>query len=297
MAIATVALAALAATLASTPVSPADTTFAVHRGMRLEVRNQSGSVAVKTWNRDVVEISSGPSDGAAFEVDGSGSVIRVRPSRGRWRDRGNGRRWEWDDSDDDVDMQVTAPPYLAVHIEGVEIDVTVEGLQSDISVETVEGAIDVVGGNGLIRLSSVDDRVSLRNSGGRIEVSSADGDLLLENIRGEITAEAVDGDVELRRIDSRDVRASSVDGSVTYEGSIHDDGRYHLSTHDGDVVLYVPAATNATVNVATYEGDFETTFPIVLRESRRRRFSFTLGTGRAEISLEAFDGDIYLRRN
>ena len=288
----TSAAAILALTLAQSP----DTTFSVSRGMRLELRNQQGEVVVSTWNRDAVRISSPRGEGRIFAIDRSGSVLRVRPESGRWSDRGDGRRYRWDDSDDDIDIRITAPAYLSISIRGTETDVSVDGIQADISVETVDGSISVTGGNGFIRLHSVEETITLRNAVGRIEVSSADGDIYLRNVTGEISAEAIDGDMELLDIDSHDVTATNVDGDITYRGTVYDDGRYRLSTHDGDVVLHVPESTNATVNVASYDGDFETSFPIVLKESYRRRFSFTLGTGHAEITLEAFDGDIYLRR-
>lgn len=285
-----------AAILALTLVQSPDTTFDVSRGMRLELRNQQGEVVVSTWDRDAVRISSPRGEGRIFSVDRSGSVLRVHPENGRWSDRGNGRRYEWDDDDDDIDIRITVPPYLGISIRGTETDVTVDGVQADISVETVEGSISVTGGNGLIRLHSVEEAITLRNATGSVEVTSADGDIYLSNVTGEVSVEAIDGDMELLDIDSRNVTATSVDGNITYRGAVYDDGRYRLSTHDGDVVLHVPESTNATVNVASYDGDFETSFPIVLKESYRRRFSFTLGTGRAEITLEAFDGDIYLRR-
>ena len=118
----------------------------------------------------------------------------------------------------------------------------------------------------------------------------------IRDVTGDITAESVDGNIELDGVDSRQVRAETVDGNVIFSGVIHDGGRYHLSTHDGDVTASIPAGTNATVMVANFSGDFETSFPIILRASRRHRFDFTLGDGSAQLELESFDGDVFLRR-
>jgi hypothetical protein len=49
--------------------------------------------------------------------------------------------------------------------------------------------------------------------------------------------------------------------------------------------------------VSTFSGDFESDFPVPLRETRKgRRFSFSLGSGSAQVSLESFQGTIRLVR-
>lgn len=280
------------------PAQQTDTTFAVRQGMRLDVRNQEGEIRVRTWGRDAVRVTAGRTGGAAFSVEQSGSIVRVRPERGGWRESrgGNQRRFEWDDSDPVVDFDITVPAYMALALRGVETDIIVDGVAAEVTAETVEGVVDVRGGAGILTLHSVEGTVRVDGARGRVDAASGDSDVIIRNVQGDITATSVDGDVLLTGIDSRAVTVSTVDGDVSYSGTIYDRGRYRLSTHDGNVTLTVPENTNATVTVTAYDGDFQTSFPIVLRESRQRRFSFTLGDGSAVVELESFDGDIYLRR-
>lgn len=280
------------------PAQQTDTTFAVRQGMRLDVRNQEGEIRVHTWSRDAVRVTAGRTGGGAFSVEQSGSIVRVRPERGGWRESRSGRqrRFEWDDSDPVVDFDITVPAYMALALRGVETDIVVEGVAAEITAETVEGVVDVRGGSGILTLHSADGMIRVDGAQGRIEASSGDGDVIVRNAQGDITAMSIDGDVLLSDIDSRTITGSTVDGDVSYSGTIYDRGRYRLSTHDGNVTLSVPENANATVTVTSYDGDFQTSFPIVLRESRQRRFSFTLGDGSALVELESFDGDIYLRR-
>jgi len=50
--------------------------------------------------------------------------------------------------------------------------------------------------------------------------------------------------------------------------------------------------------VATYDGEFETEFPIVLQRLQSgREFHFELGEGGARVRLQAFDGTIRLMRS
>ena len=98
-------------------------------------------------------------------------------------------------------------------------------------------------------------------------------------------------------VESGSVEASTVNGDVVYLGELRDDGRYNFSTHDGDLVLGMPEHANATVQVSTFSGDFESAFPVQLDRTRRgKRFNFTMGTGSALVNLESFDGTIHLRR-
>jgi DUF4097 and DUF4098 domain-containing protein YvlB len=288
-------VAGMAIALGALPA--ADTSFAVRPGMRLELENREGEIRVTTWGRDEVEITT-TSGTAWFDVDQSGSVLRVRPRPGGWRETDRGRRrYEWDEDQGAVVIEMRVPDYLDLDLRGLETDVSVSGTAAEISVRTVEGAIRVDGGRGFVSLNSVEETVELVGAEGRIEIGTAEGAVIVRDCRGEITVESIDGDVELTGIDAERVTATTVDGDVTYEGAIHDGGRYRLSTHDGDVTLQVPERASATVSVTSYDGDFQTEFPIVLRESRRRQFSFTLGEGSALVELQAFDGDIYLKRD
>jgi Toastrack DUF4097 len=280
--------------LSLTATSQADTLISVQRGMRLELRNPRGDVRVTAWDRDAVEISTGTSRGR-FSVDRSGTVLRIRTERGYWRQ--GPRRYEWKEDDDaPVHYAIKVPSYLHLALTGVESDFSVTGTSGDISVETVEGGIEVRGGNGRIYLRSVERAVRVTGSQGRIDVEAGEGDVFLYNVTGDVTAQTVDGNIELTDVNSQNVDVNTVDGNISFSGRIAPAGRYYLSTHDGNVTFTVPSDVNADVLVATFEGGFETAFPIVLRESQRKRLHFRLGSGGADIRLEAFDGDVYLRR-
>ena len=88
-----------------------------------------------------------------------------------------------------------------------------------------------------------------------------------------------------------------MNGDVGYDGPIRNGGRYTLSSHNGDVTLAMPESSSATVSVSTFNGEFESEFPVTLREARKgKRFSFTIGGGSAQVSLESFQGTVQLVR-
>ncbi|MGH7342915.1 MAG: DUF4097 family beta strand repeat-containing protein, partial [Candidatus Rokuibacteriota bacterium] len=101
----------------------------------------------------------------------------------------------------------------------------------------------------------------------------------------------------LRGINATSVDASTVDGDIVYDGTIRDDGRYSLATHDGDLAVTIPERTNATVDIQTFSGSIDASFPVQITEIRKdRRFSIIFGRGTARLELQSFDGDIRLVR-
>ncbi len=274
----TLALAALAA------LQQTDTTFAVRPGSRLEINNFGGEIAVRAWDRSEVRLHAQHSSRDRIEVSADGQVVTVKASNRRGPPQS-------------VDYDVTVPKGMALTLSGLYTDIKVTGVDAEISAETVQGEITVSGGSGYVSLKSVQGAVTLEGCRGRIEVSSVNEGVTVRACNGDINAETVNGDIELTGIESSAVDASTVNGDITYEGALRDAGRYRLSTHDGDVNVTIPARSNASVTVATLNGDFESCFPVQLTGvTPRHRFTITIGSGSAKVELESFNGDIKLRQ-
>jgi len=268
-----------------------DTVVPVEPGMRLEVDNREGSIRVTTWNRDAVEITTGNGGGRNIEVSRAGSVIRVnRDEYGRDRDSRRRRRDE-----DEIFMEIRVPAYLRLDLSGIETDISIEGVESDVRAVSVEGTVTLRGGSGTISLHSTEEDVVLEDASGRITVNATEGEIRLTRVQGEVRIESVDGDIFLTDVDCDRLDAATVDGDIVFDGVIRDGGRYRLETHDGDVTAMLDEDINASVTVSMYEGDLETSFPIMMQGGTRHRFQFSLGSGSAVLNLSTFDGDIFLR--
>jgi DUF4097 and DUF4098 domain-containing protein YvlB len=269
---------------ASTMTAHTDTTFSVPTGSRLSVNNFGGVIAVRPWGKNAVRIEAEHSERARISVDRQGTSFEVTASTRR----GIPAR---------IDYKITAPAWMALNLEGVYTDVSVEGWKSDILAETVKGEVNVQGGEGLIKLSSVEGEVTLTGGRGRIELTAVNEGVNVSDVAGDLTVDAVNGDVLLARIKSKLLEASTVNGDVHFSGPIDDAGRYRFSSHNGDIEIIIADRTNATIAVSTFSGGIESDFPIQIQDSRKgHRMSFTLGTGKASIDLETFEGTINLRR-
>jgi len=260
-----------------------DTTIPVRAGARLEVSNFGGEIAVKTWSKSAVRVQASHSGRDRISIDATDQYVRVK-SEGR---RGPSQM---------VDYDITVPASMALTLSGVYTDISVDGSQGEVAAETVEGAVKVSGGAGNVSLKSVQGEVTLENARGRIALNSVNEAITATAISGDLSVETVNGDITLTQIESASTDATTVNGDITYDGTIKDGGRYRFSTHDGDLRVSVPEKAGVSVSVSTFNGDFSSCFPVQLQRKTRHRFDFTIGSGSARIELESFNGDIRLCR-
>jgi len=262
-----------------------DTTVPVPAGARLSLANHAGMIRVTAWDRTEMRVRAEHGSRDVIEIDVRGAVVRVKAER----------RYGMPAF---VEYDITVPRGMSVDLSGIEAEITVEGVGGDISATSVEGNITVRGAGGAVKINSVDGDLVVEGGRGRVTAQGVDGAIQITGARADLTVETVDGDVTLENIESANVDVGTVDGTITYAGTIQDGGRYRMTSHDGDVILLVPAGLNATISVATFEGSFEAdpAFRVELTSARPgRRFSFTLGTGSARMELETFEGEIRLR--
>lgn len=259
-----------------------DTTFDVNPKAMLRLRNHAGEAIIRTWDRNQVRVEASYSSDDRVKIYVSSSAVEVKSETRHGHP-------------DVVDYTVTIPRTMAIDLWGFETDISVDGVQNGVRAETMSGDIEIRDAAGVLSVRSVEGDISLFRTRGTIEANGVDGGVSVVDFEGELRAESIDGDIVLDGIRSGDVRVKTVDGDVSYQGEIRDDGRYYLTTHDGDVDLAVPENANASVSVATFEGEFEADFPVQLESAEgRRKFSFVIGAGGAQIELHSFDGNIRL---
>lgn len=259
-----------------------DTTITVKTGTRLTMTNFGGTIDVSAWDKNSVRVEAEHSSrvGIVIETDEGALVVR---STGRWGGMSV------------IDYKLTVPAWMAVELGGVNTDILVSGTRADVKAETVSGDVSVTGGKGYIELSSFQGDVQLSGGSGKASLSAVNNGVSVDSFSGELSVETVNGDVVVTRVDAVTIDAGTVNGSVEFQGKLRADGRYRLATHNGDIVFEPQGALNAVVTVATFNGDFESSFPVTIKETRRgKRFTFTVGTGGASVELETFEGTIRL---
>lgn len=267
----------LAATLGLGP-QVVETALELQPEDRVVVENVTGELSVVGWERDRLEVGG---ENAELLLERSGSRVRVTTA-GRPRS---------------VEAILRVPTWAEVEVRSPDLDVSVRGLRGALEVRNVRGDVLVTDAGGRLEIHSVQGNIEIAGAEEGVYVSSQSGDVRLSRVRGTVDAHSGDGDLTLEDVAAQSVRAETLDGDVTFVGSVLEGGRYDFSVHDGDVTLVLPEATSARVSVSTFDGEFEPEVPVVIERFRGgREFEFVLGSGSADVRIEVFDGEIRLRR-
>lgn len=275
-------LLATFAALALVAIQGSDTVVTVQRGDRLEAENHTGNITVRTWTRSAVML----------RVSGGGGSVSLE------RDDGEvSVSLDWDHGDPGrVDYELTVPAWMPLELSGINTDIAITGTAAEVSAETVSGSITLDGGTGNISLNSVEGSITVTGARGHMSLESVNDGIVVRNSSGPVSAESVNGSISLIAVDSRDVASETINGGITFGGPIQAGGNYHFTTHNGDVTIGVQDGANATVSVSTFQGELTADFPVSIRSSHEKEFSFTLGSGGAQIDVESFQGTIRLVR-
>lgn len=264
-----------------------DTTFAFSKTGTVDLGLVSGEITVTGWNRPEIKI-------AAYSKRGS---IETQLSSSRVALNIRGRR----NSDDDTRYELMVPVGARVTANSVSGDITVKATSGETEIGTVSGDVKLVDAADRITISTVSGDVHASKLRGRTRVEGVSSSLILEDVAGDVNAKAVSGDIALRGVKSSSVRAETVSGEITYEGSVNSNGTYEFNAHSGDVRLDIPAETSATLSLQTWSGEINSRFPMTMQTEdkgrRSKRMTFTIGNGGARISAETFSGDITIERS
>jgi len=271
-----------------------DTIVDANGATRFSLESFRGEVVVRSWDRDAVQIKADHPSTRYIEIDHRGSTIHV--------DVGTERGMGFSGS---VDFEITVPRSMDLSIEGMAVEVNIEGAGGEVEVNTVHGNITLVGGRGSISLESVNGVVTVDGADGDMDVTGVSGGVTIKNSSGDIYVEGVGGSVTLQGVTSRDIEAGTVGGSLRFEGSILDGGVYTFGTHGGQIWLYLPENMNARLEAITLAGDIEIDYPGAPTEPsrgqgipglREKELTFEVGNGSARIDVETFGGSVHILR-
>lgn len=139
------------------------------------------------------------------------------------------------------------------------------------------------------------------------------GDVKVENVEGEITVKHTNGSVMLKNI-SGSVVASTTNGDMTVDfNKVTANKAMSISSFNGDVDVTLPAGTKFDLKMKSDRGDIYSDFklesqakPSQQEKGERRNGKYTirfdksiyakLNGGGEELTLNTFNGDIYIRK-
>jgi DUF4097 and DUF4098 domain-containing protein YvlB len=254
----------------------------------------SGRMHVTAWERAEVKVVASIEEGDGrlrFNASRSKVSLDIESGDGRRRRGNNGG---------DARYEVTVPRGSRLVLEAVSGDIVAAGVGGEVEANSVSGDVTVSDATSEVDVESVSGSVRASAITGTLRAHSVSGNVSVENAAGNVEAETVSGRILLDGIKSRSVRTESVNGNMTYTGSVDPSGRYTFEAHSGTIRLNLPDNVGAVFSVETFSGDIDSDFPVTMQpgqgRNREGRFEFTVGDGKARISAETFSGKIIINR-
>ncbi|AHG91914.1 hypothetical protein J421_4377 [Gemmatirosa kalamazoonensis] len=265
-----------------------DTTVTVGSGASVDLGLINGDVIVTASSGSAVRVKA-YSDVIPLRFEHIGNTVRVLTENGRYR-RGGDQR-----------MEVVVPTGTRVSASSISGSVSVRGAHAEVEASSTSGDVTVEDAVRRASATSVSGSVRVRDVDGDVRARSTSGDITVDRVNGLVDLETVSGEVEVHAARSDRVRAQTLSGEVTYEGTISRDGRYDLTSHSGTVRLVVPADAGISLTASTFSGSVNSRLPATLGPTtqtggvrRGGRMELAINGGGARVTASTFSGDIVI---
>ena len=295
-------------------------TESLARDGKVEIRNVSGSVEVKTWDRNEVKID-------ALKVSRANSMDKAKENAAKVDivvTRENGilkveteyPKPSVKGLNVSVEYKITIPSQAAIRARTVSGSVTLENIGGKADGDTKSGNVTVMGAkngtnaqtvSGDVTVSDVTNgaycktasgTVEAKNVTGNADLKCVSGNVIAENIRGSVEAETVSGSVRLTDISGAEIiEGKTMSGRVVYNGDISSSGRYSLEAHSGTVEMTIPSGSAFDLSASTFSGSIKTDFEIVVSGTlSKKKISGSVNGGGADVRLKTFSGNVHLKK-
>jgi len=249
----------------------------------IEVNNMNGDIEIKSWDREEINIfatSRMRTDDVELEVYKQGdrlSLEVIYPDR----------RWYRRSSALNINLVLTVPEISNLEIESMNGRIMIEGITGDVKAE------------------SMNEDVRIKNVHGEIRAESMNSLVTLLNVTGKVECESMNRGIEIENSTCSHIDAESMNGKIFVETSIDRTGYYRFESTNGDIILYIPADSEASIRAQSPRNRFRSDFDIGYntRERRyddwdygQRKFYFDINGGGTRVILSTINGEIEIRR-
>lgn len=285
----------LAATLLLAPIASVFAQSTVNQrlplssGGRVELGNVAGSVTVRGWDRNEVQLTGTLGDGQRLDVENSANRVQFkvvypqnsRNTRGAVLELRVPRSAQLQASTVSASIDVGQVDLRRLQATSVSGSITAEGQAGETDLNTVSGAI---------RSQLRTPRLDLQTVSGQINVAGSSG--------GEVSANSVSGAIDLNLSAVQRLTAETVSGSLGVRSAgLAPGGRINLQTVSGGVSLTLPARTSAQLKANSFSGSIQSDIGTVERPQYGpgRSLETRLGGGDGDISISSHSGSVRVR--
>ena len=203
-------------------------------------------------------------------------------------------------------IEMDVPDAASLNISGRSVTVKIDSVKKA-SVKNVEGNILLRNIEGGISAATYEGSVTVENSAGAISLESAAGNIAAFKVKpghiGDIfKAKSNSGAITIQEVAHRQIEASSVTGSVFFDGVFLAGGIYNFKTSNGAVKMLLPLDSSCKITANYGFGSFNTNLPLKFiyrnENARARSLSALLGNGEScSLNLTTTSGSIALNKN
>ncbi len=179
-----------------------------------------------------------------------------------------------------------------------ESQAAADQLASQVSIDSVGGQVRSMGPDSLDNAWwSVSYEIFVPQATD-LSVTTHNGEVAISDVRGQIRFDARNGAVSLKRV-AGDVGGETHNGEIQVGlmGSLWEGRQLKVSTHNGGIIVAMPAGYSAHVQAETDRGRIQSDFPItVTGELRHGLVDTNIGSGGSLIHLTTHNGEVMLKR-
>ncbi len=269
---------------------------------KVAISDISGDIRVKTWDKAEVQINAVKNSRSSsvekakenaakvtIEVTRTDKSVQIKVKYPEGHNRG---------LNVSVDFDLMIPSKAGLESSTVSGDVTVEKIGGALNAGSVSGDVIVLGAAKGVDAHTVSGDVKVQDVSGDAYVKTVSGNVEAQRVAGSVNGETVSGDVVLNGISAaKSVSAKALSGDVTYTGAIAKDGHYNFKSHSGGVTVTIPGDSGFEFTAKTFSGDISSDFKVEVQgRISRKELHGTVNGGGAIIDLEAFSGNIVLKK-
>lgn len=257
---------------------------------RVTISNLAGSVEVRGWDRNQVEVTGTIGEDVEeliFTRDGRETLIKVKvPERKRGR------------LDVTTNLVVRIPEGSSLEVSTVSADIEVQAVRGEQELQSVSGDVTTQGFAADVQAETVSGDVEITGSGkdAAWELSSVSGDVEADNVSGTLAAEVVSGDIDVQNGSFSRIRLETVNGDIRFAGTLRKDGKMDVETVNGGVEIDFAGEVSARFDIETFNGRIRNCFgPKPERSSRHGpgwELRFKEGEGEGRVSVSTLNGSL-----
>jgi DUF4097 and DUF4098 domain-containing protein YvlB len=272
----------LCAAAASAADNRKETKLELVPGGNITVVNGSGSVTLRSAFSGRQVLVAYPTHSDKIEVD-----LNTTADKQRIELRTHAIAGQKPTADEaKVDFEIAVPPGAAVNVSTVSAPVTAEGISGDITLSSETGQIDVHNmAKSHLHVRSMNAAVSLTGIGAtHVDVQSNGGAVHMSNVTGPRVA------------------VGTTSGNVDYRGDCSGGGDYILTTHSGEIDVWLPKTASVDLAAHSRTGSVENEFPLEEKphhpdpSSPGSSFRGTSNSGSSSVELQSFSGKIRVKK-